>query len=135
MSPAARRWWIGAGVFVLLAWLVGYPLLITTFAAFVPEAGAAAGGGTSAPFAEFVQRPDEWTALFRSLWISLASVGLAGAVGAFLALQAVAEDLDGSATLFGCPAEEGGGGKRQSLPDVMNHVFQLPAAGSICAWS
>ncbi len=81
MSPAARRWWIGAGVFVLLAWLVGYPLLITTFAAFVPEAGAAAGGGTSAPFAEFVQRPDEWTALFRSLWISLASVGLAGAVG------------------------------------------------------
>ena len=28
-----------------------------------------------------MNRPDEWTALFRSLWISLASVGLAGAVG------------------------------------------------------
>jgi len=77
VSAAARRWWIGAGVFVLLAWLVGYPLLITTFAAFVPEAGAGAG----APFSEFVNRADEWTALFRSLWISLASVGLAGVVG------------------------------------------------------
>ncbi len=81
MSAAARRWWIGAGVFLLLAWLVGYPLVITTFAAFVPEAGAAAPAGAAGPFAEFVQRPDEWTALFRSLWISLASVGLAGLVG------------------------------------------------------
>ena len=81
MTAVARRWWIGAGVFLLLAWLVGYPLVITTFAAFVPEAGAAAPAGASAPFAEFVQRPDEWTALFRSLWISLASVGLAGLVG------------------------------------------------------
>ena len=33
------------------------------------------------------------------------------AVGAFLALQAVADELGGSATLYGCPAEEGGGGK------------------------
>ena len=85
MSAAARRWWIGAGVFVLLAWLVGYPLVVTTFAAFVPEAGVTAGSGggaaVRAPFAEFVSRPDEWTALFRSLWISLASVGLAGLVG------------------------------------------------------
>lgn len=81
MSAAARRWWIGAGVFLLLAWLVGYPLVITTFAAFVPEAGASAGAAASAPFAEFVHRPDEWTALFRSLWISLASVGLAALVG------------------------------------------------------
>ncbi|MEO6247605.1 MAG: hypothetical protein ABIO85_03355, partial [Sphingomicrobium sp.] len=66
---------------MLLAWLVGYPLVVTTFAAFVPEAGSA----TSAPFTEFVHRPDEWTALLRSLWISLASVGLAGAVGVPLA--------------------------------------------------
>ena len=77
MSAAARRWWIGAGVFLLLAWLVGYPLVITTFAAFVPEAGASAGAAASAPFTEFVQRPDEWTALFRSLWISLSSLALA----------------------------------------------------------
>ena len=84
MSAVARRWWIGAGVFLLLAWLVGYPLVITTFAAFVPEAsaaGAAASAAASAPFSEFMHRPDEWTALFRSLWISLASVGLAGLVG------------------------------------------------------
>jgi len=84
VSAVARRWWISAGVFLLLAWLVGYPLVITTFAAFVPEAsaaGAAASAAASAPFSEFMHRPDEWTALFRSLWISLASVGLAGLVG------------------------------------------------------
>ena len=85
MSAAARRWWLGAGVFLVLAWLVGYPLLVTTFAAFTPEAGVTAGSGggaaVSAPFAEFVNRPDEWTALYRSLWISLASVALAGLVG------------------------------------------------------
>ncbi|MBP9147058.1 MAG: iron ABC transporter permease [Thermoanaerobaculia bacterium] len=85
MSTAARRWWLGAGVFLVLAWLVGYPLLVTTFAAFTPEAGVTAGSGggaaVSAPFAEFVNRPDEWTALYRSLWISLASVALAGLVG------------------------------------------------------
>lgn len=68
-------------MFLLLAWLVGYPLVITTFAAFVPEAGAGASAGAQGPFSEFVQRPDEWTALFRSLWISLASVGLAALVG------------------------------------------------------
>ncbi len=81
MSAALRRWWLGAGVFLLLAWLVGYPLVVTTFAAFVSEAGNATSSGAGAPFREFVNRPDEWTALFRSLWISLASVGLAGAVG------------------------------------------------------
>lgn len=68
-------------MFLLLAWLVGYPLVITTFAAFVPEAGAGASAGAQGPFSEFVQRADEWTALLRSLWISLASVALAGLVG------------------------------------------------------
>ncbi|MEO8195492.1 MAG: ABC transporter permease subunit [Thermoanaerobaculia bacterium] len=82
MTAHARRWWMAAGIFAILAWLVGYPLVITTFAAFVPEAGATgSSAAASAPFAEFVSRPDEWTALFRSLWISLASVGLAGLVG------------------------------------------------------
>ncbi len=77
MSAAARRGWLAAGVFVLLAWLVGYPLLVTMFAALRAESGGALG----APLAEFVRRPDEWTALLRSLWISLASVGLAAVVG------------------------------------------------------
>jgi len=37
----------------------------------------------------------------------------ATAVGAFLAVAAVAADLDGSVELIGCPAEEGGGGKER----------------------
>lgn len=77
MTATAKRWWLAAGVFLVLAWLVGYPLLVTMLAALRNESG----GGFGAPFAEFVRRSDEWTALARSLWISLASVGLAGAVG------------------------------------------------------
>jgi iron(III) transport system permease protein len=80
VSAARRRWWLAAGVFLLLAWLVGYPLLVTMLAALRSET-AGVSGGLAAPFAEFVRRSDEWTALLRSLWISLASVILAGAVG------------------------------------------------------
>lgn len=67
------------GAFALVAfllWLTGYPLL-TTFLASLREAGA----WTTASFVEFAQRPDEWLALWRSLWISAASVALAALVG------------------------------------------------------
>ncbi len=60
----------------LLAWLVGYPLLVT--------AGEALGWPAApslAPFRTLLVRPDEWLALWRSLWISLASVAAAGIVG------------------------------------------------------
>ncbi|HSF39157.1 MAG TPA: iron ABC transporter permease [Thermoanaerobaculia bacterium] len=64
---------------LLLAWLVGYPLLLTLLEAL--------GGPrwTLAHFSEFFNRPDEWLALWRSLWISAASVVLAAAVGIPLA--------------------------------------------------
>jgi len=64
----------------LLAWLVGYPLLMTLLAAL-----GGPDGWTGAHFAEFAGRPDEWLALWRSLWISAASVVLAAAVGVPLA--------------------------------------------------
>jgi len=69
----------------VLAWLVGYPLLITLLEALgLAGGGAISGGATaggSAAFAEFFRRSDEWMALWRTLWISAASVLLAALVG------------------------------------------------------
>ena len=64
----------------LLAWLVGYPLLMTLL-----EALGGPGKWTLGFFGEFFSRRDEWMALWRSLWISAASVVLAGLVGIPLA--------------------------------------------------
>jgi iron(III) transport system permease protein len=75
-----KRRWGAIALAVLLAWLVGYPLLITWL-----EALGIPGGGTLRHWREFAGRTDEWLALWRSLWISLASVGLAAAVGVPLA--------------------------------------------------
>jgi iron(III) transport system permease protein len=79
MKPETRRI-AGFGVAALLTWLVGYPLLITLM-----EALGLPRGLSLEHFAEFARRPDEWQALWRSLWISAASVALAGAVGIPLA--------------------------------------------------
>jgi iron(III) transport system permease protein len=70
----------GAALAAVLAWLVGYPLLVTLL-----EALQGPAGWTLAGFSAFVGRPDEWLALWRSLWISAASVALAAAVGVPLA--------------------------------------------------
>ncbi len=67
-------------VAVVLAWLVGYPLLLTLLAAL-----GLADGWTLEYFAEFASRPDEWGALWRSVWLSAASVVLAGLIGVPLA--------------------------------------------------
>lgn len=64
----------------LLAWLVGYPLLMTLI-----EALGGPGRWSLGWFGEFFNRPDEWLALWRSLWISAASVVLAALVGVPLA--------------------------------------------------
>ena len=64
----------------LLAWLVGYPLLMTLL-----EALGGSKGWTLHWFGEFIHRPDEWLALWRSLWISAASVLLAALIGIPLA--------------------------------------------------
>ena len=63
----------------LLLWLVGWPLLVTLGEALeVPR-------WTLSHFAEFAKRPEEWRALWASLWISLVTVGLAAAIGVPLA--------------------------------------------------
>ncbi len=59
---------------------MGYPLLLT-----LAEAFHGPSGWTGRFFLQFLARPDEWLALWRSLWISLASTVLAAAVGIPLA--------------------------------------------------
>src|SRR6266542_2074429 len=59
---------------VLLAWLVLYPILLVAIDAAEGDARAA-----------FVSRPGEWRVLWASVWISVASVALAAAIGVPLA--------------------------------------------------
>ncbi len=72
----------GAAVLVatILIWLVGFPLLMTLL-----DALGYSQDWTLSHFAEFARRSDEWLALGRTLWISVASVVLAAAVGVPLA--------------------------------------------------
>jgi iron(III) transport system permease protein len=91
-SPRVRL--AGALVAFGLAWLVGYPLLVTLGEAFgLPRLF------TMAHFAEFARRADEWQALWRSLWISAASVGLAALVGTPLAFLVERSDFPGRRVL------------------------------------
>lgn len=59
---------------LLLVWLVLYPIAIVALEAV---------GGDA--LGEFVRRPGEWSVLWASVWISLASVALAAAIGVPLA--------------------------------------------------
>ena len=63
-----------AALTLLLAWLVLYPILLV-------GVDAARGDAIGA----FARRPGEWQALWASVWISLASVALAAAIGIPLA--------------------------------------------------
>ena len=69
-----RRSWAGVGLTLLLAWMVLYPVVIVGIEAAHGEALRA-----------FAGRPGEWRALWASVWISVASVGLAAAIGTPLA--------------------------------------------------
>ena len=60
-------------------WLVAYPVVLTMGEALDAPAW------TMRYFAEFLRRPDEWQALWASLWISFATVLLSAAIGIPLA--------------------------------------------------
>ncbi|HET9766373.1 MAG TPA: ABC transporter permease subunit [Thermoanaerobaculia bacterium] len=79
---------------LLLAWLVGYPLLVTAL-----EALGGPANPSLAAFRDLVRRPDEWQALWRSLWISLASVVAAAALGVPLGFLFGRGDFPGRRTL------------------------------------
>ncbi|HTO88802.1 MAG TPA: iron ABC transporter permease [Thermoanaerobaculia bacterium] len=88
----------GAALTLLLAWLVCYPLAITLSEAL----GAPAW--SLRHFAEFARRPDEWNALWASLWISLATVGLAATIGVPLAFLFERAEFPGRRALGGLVA-------------------------------
>ena len=88
----SRLW--GLLVALALLWLVGYPLLVTLGAAFgLPRLL------TLSHVAEFARRVDEWQVLWRSLWISTASVVLAAVVGVPLAFLLERSDFPGRRAL------------------------------------
>ncbi len=72
---------------LLLAWLVVYPLAMVTV-----DSVRGPGGWSLGNMAEFARTPEEWQALWGSLWISVLSVVAAGAIGIPLAF--VFERLD-----------------------------------------
>lgn len=90
-----RVQWPALALTGLLVWLVGYPILVTLGAAL------GSGGGEPGRFAEFVSRPDEMLALWRSLWIALASVVLSALVGIPLAVLFSRWSFPGSRWLAG----------------------------------
>jgi iron(III) transport system permease protein len=81
-------------VAALLAWLVGYPLLVT-----LAEALGIPGAPSVAPFQTIFERPDEWLALWRSLWTSLATVVAAAVLGVPLGFLFARGDFPGRKVL------------------------------------
>ncbi len=95
--PAARLGRLALAF--LLTWLVGYPLILTLLEALgIPNAP------TLANFQAFAERSDEWQALWRSLWISSASVALAALIGVPLAFVFERLEFPGRAILGGLVA-------------------------------
>jgi iron(III) transport system permease protein len=71
----------------VLVWIVVYPVLLV-----VVDSVHGPGGFTLEYMAAFAREPQEWSALWGSLWISVASVALAGLIG--VPLGFVFERLD-----------------------------------------
>ncbi len=82
MNGNTRRAWSWGAALLLgaLLWLVVYPIVLSGFEGFTgPD------GGTLQYVREFFARPNEWQALWGSLWISVATVIVSALVGVPLA--------------------------------------------------
>jgi iron(III) transport system permease protein len=84
---------------VVLLWLVAYPLVLVLL-----EGVRGPSGWTLGFVRQFLARPTEWQALWGSLWISVVSVLLAGAIGVPLAFLFARYDLPGGRILGGLVA-------------------------------
>lgn len=80
---------LAAFLTALLVWLVCYPLVLTLAEALGDP------HWTLSHFAEFARRPDEWQALWASIWISLATVAFSAAIGIPLAFLFETADFPG----------------------------------------
>ena len=91
-----RRWarLAALGLLALLLWLVVYPLVLVLLEGIRPE-----GEWTLAYVREFLARPNEWKALWASIWISGASVALSALIGVPLALLFARWDFPGRRVL------------------------------------
>ncbi|MCH8936859.1 MAG: iron ABC transporter permease, partial [Gemmatimonadetes bacterium] len=71
-----RRRPLGLALSLLLVWLVAYPISLVLL-----ESVGGPGEWTLEHLVAFMSDSFEWSALWGSIWISLASVALAGAIG------------------------------------------------------
>jgi iron(III) transport system permease protein len=94
-----RRRRLGLVLTLLLAWLVAYPLVLVAL-----DTVRGDGGWTLDHVRTFAREPREWEALWGSLWISIASVLLAGLIGVPLAFVFERFDFPGRRLLGGLVA-------------------------------
>jgi iron(III) transport system permease protein len=90
---------LGGALLLVLGWLVAYPLVLVLIEGF-----RGAGGWTLDFVRLFLQRRNEAQALWGSLWISLATVVLSGAIGVPLAFLFWRYDFPGRRILGGLVA-------------------------------
>ena len=90
MTGRRRAQVLAGALLVVLAWLVVYPIVLVLLE------GLRGAAGWSLQYVRlFLERPTEWRALWGSLWISLASVALAAAIGLPLAFLFARYDFPG----------------------------------------
>jgi iron(III) transport system permease protein len=90
MSSGRRTSLLGGALLVLLVWLIVYPLVLVLIEGF-----RGPDGWTLHFVRLFLERRNEFQALWGSLWISLATVALAGAIGIPLAFLFSRYDFPG----------------------------------------
>ncbi|TFG48552.1 MAG: hypothetical protein E4H38_06310, partial [Gemmatimonadales bacterium] len=90
MTASRRAGLLGWLLVAALVWLVAYPLVLVLI-----EGVRNSTGWTLDEIRRFAGRSTEWQALWASLWLSLASVVLAGAIGVPLAFLFERVDFPG----------------------------------------